>query len=76
MQGIRCEHRTSDGDPAGHSPHTRQGRWIEKLYFDLEAPLYSSPIPFTKAVYTVPEGPGLGLDVDPSVVETYRVKSE
>ena len=56
--------------------HTRQGRWIEKLYFDLEAPLYSSPIPFTKAVYTVPEGPGLGLDVDPSVVETYRVKSE
>ena len=56
--------------------HLRQATWIEKLYLELAHPIFTSPIPFKNAVFTVPDGPGLGLEVDPDVLKEYRVKVE
>ena len=56
--------------------HARCGRWIEKLYIDLEANLFAAPLAFEGAVYTLPDGPGLGLEVDRNVLKEYRVKEE
>lgn len=53
--------------------HTRQAGWAEKLYVDLEASVFREPIPFKDATYTVPDGPGLGLEVDPKVLKEYRI---
>jgi L-alanine-DL-glutamate epimerase-like enolase superfamily enzyme len=54
--------------------HTRQARWIEKLYIELEHPIFIRPIPLQNATYTVPDAPGLGLEVDPGVLKRYRMK--
>jgi L-alanine-DL-glutamate epimerase-like enolase superfamily enzyme len=54
--------------------HLRQARWVELLYVELETPIFKKPIPFGKATFTVPDGPGLGLDVDPKVLKEYRMK--
>jgi len=56
--------------------HLRQASWIEKLYLDIEHPIFKKPIPFQDATYTVPDGPGLGLDVDPAVYKEYGIKPE
>lgn len=45
---------------------------VEWRYFDLEAKLYGSAgVPVNGAI-AVPQGPGLGLDPDPEVIERYR----
>ncbi len=54
--------------------HTGRARWIEKFYFDLETPIFTQPLRLDKGTYTLPQGPGLGADVDPNVLKEYRVK--
>ena len=56
--------------------HLRQATWIEKLYIELETPLFTKPIPFQNATYIVPDGPGLGLEIDPKVLKEYRMKPD
>lgn len=53
--------------------HTRQARWIEKLYMDLETTVFTEPLAFKDAVYTLPEDPGLGREIDPNVLKEYRM---
>ncbi len=55
--------------------HTRQAQWIEKLYLELEADVFSEPLAFSDTTYTVPDGPGLGREVDRNVLKAYRMKN-
>ncbi|MEE8395706.1 MAG: mandelate racemase/muconate lactonizing enzyme family protein [bacterium] len=52
--------------------HTGQPEWIEKFYFDLEASPFTKPLKIKKGAFTLPDGPGLGLEVDPAVIKEYR----
>ncbi len=54
--------------------HTGRAQWIEKIYFDLESPLFTQPLRLEKGSYTLPEGPGLGAEMDPHVLKEFRVK--
>lgn len=54
--------------------HTARARWIEKIYFDLESPIFTQPLKLERGSYTLPGGPGLGVEVDPNVLREYRVK--
>jgi D-galactarolactone cycloisomerase len=45
---------------------------IERLYVDLEAPLYGDLVSARNGMMAVPEGPGLGADPDPAVMERCR----
>ena len=54
--------------------HTGRAKWVEKIYFDLESPIFTRALSPEQGVYTVPEGPGLGLDVDPKVLKEYWLK--
>lgn len=54
--------------------HSGQGRWVEKIYFDLEANPFTQPLPGHGATYRVPEGPGLGCEVDRNVLKDYAMK--
>jgi L-alanine-DL-glutamate epimerase-like enolase superfamily enzyme len=47
---------------------------VEKLYFDLESPLFSKPLEFSKGTFTVPSAPGLGADLDPHALREYTLK--
>ena len=53
--------------------HTRRARWIEKLYCDLETSIYTPALEIQDGVYTIPEGPGLGVDVAPHVLKEYAL---
>ena len=54
--------------------HTGQAQWIEKFYFDLEINLFSPPLLPREGSYTLPDGPGLGLEINPEALEKYRVQ--
>jgi L-alanine-DL-glutamate epimerase-like enolase superfamily enzyme len=54
--------------------HTAQAKWVEKIYFDLESPLFVKPLAFAKGTYTVPSGPGLGADMDPHALREFQAK--
>ncbi|MBI3992380.1 MAG: mandelate racemase/muconate lactonizing enzyme family protein [Candidatus Lambdaproteobacteria bacterium] len=56
--------------------HTRQAQWIEKLYLELETSVFSAPLAFDGTVYTLPDAPGLGLDIDRHVLKEYRMRAE
>ena len=56
--------------------HTRLAQWIEKIYFDLEADLFTEPLKFAGGVYTVPDGPGLGREVNRDVLKEYRMTGD
>jgi D-galactarolactone cycloisomerase len=45
---------------------------IERLYVDLEAPLFGDLVTATDGLMAVPEGPGLGCDPDPAVIARHR----
>ena len=53
--------------------HTRRARWIEKLYCDLETSIYTPALEIQDGTYTIPEGPGLGVDVAPHVLKEYAL---
>jgi L-alanine-DL-glutamate epimerase-like enolase superfamily enzyme len=48
---------------------------IEWRYFDLEARVYGDALTPRNGRIRVPQGPGLGLDPDPDVIQTYLVKT-
>lgn len=54
--------------------HTGQARWIEKIYFDLEAELFDPALKPESGVYTVPDGPGLGLEINQDTLDKFRAK--
>jgi L-alanine-DL-glutamate epimerase-like enolase superfamily enzyme len=54
--------------------HTAQPKWVEKIYFDLESPLFVKPLEFSKGAYTVPSVPGIGADMDPHALREYKLK--
>jgi D-galactarolactone cycloisomerase len=45
---------------------------IERLYVDLEAPLFGDLVTAPDGLMTLPEGPGLGCDPDPAVIARHR----
>jgi len=45
---------------------------VEWRYFDLEAKLYGNAGLPSDGAFTVPQGPGLGMDPDPDVIKRYR----
>jgi len=45
---------------------------IERLYVDLEAPLFGDLVNARDGMMALPEGPGLGCDPDHSVIDRYR----
>jgi L-alanine-DL-glutamate epimerase-like enolase superfamily enzyme len=47
---------------------------IEWRYLDLEATIYGDALTTGDGLIAVPGGPGLGLDPDPDVIQTYRLK--
>jgi len=53
--------------------HTAQASWIEKIYFDLEIDLFKNPPAFSDGVYTLPQGPGLGVELDWETLEGFRL---
>ncbi|MCH9045025.1 MAG: mandelate racemase/muconate lactonizing enzyme family protein [SAR324 cluster bacterium] len=53
--------------------HTGQGRWIEKIYFDLEVELFKEPLQLAGGVYTVPDGPGLGVELNWEALAAFEV---
>ena len=54
--------------------HTRRAEWIEKIYCELEASVFTRPLEFDGGRYTIPEGPGLGLNVDPLILKEYALR--
>jgi L-alanine-DL-glutamate epimerase-like enolase superfamily enzyme len=56
--------------------HTGQARWIERIYFDLEVALFREPLAFADGVYTLPDGPGLGVELDWEALEPFRLRPE
>lgn len=45
---------------------------VERLYVELEAPLFGELADAPGGLMTVPEGPGLGCDPDPAMIARYR----
>lgn len=80
--------RVSGFEMAPHSPyfgpgfvatlhliaHTGQPRWVERIYFDLEVPLFTEPLSFAGGSFSVPQGPGLGIELDWKTLESFRLK--
>jgi L-alanine-DL-glutamate epimerase-like enolase superfamily enzyme len=48
---------------------------VEYYYVNLEASVFKQPPKPEKGYLSLPEGPGLGLDIDPAVLQHYRVVS-
>ena len=46
---------------------------VERFYLSPEATLYGDLIEPVNGAFNVPQGPGLGADPDPAVIERYRV---
>jgi D-galactarolactone cycloisomerase len=47
--------------------------WVEHLYVNLEASVFKQPLRFEKGYFHLPQGPGLGLEIDWEVVKRYEV---
>ena len=46
---------------------------IERFYVNLDADMYENALEPTKGLIQVPDGPGLGLDPDPTFITRYRI---
>jgi len=47
--------------------------WLEYYYVALEASVFIDPPKVKDGYFILPEGPGLGLEIDPAVLQHYRV---
>ena len=47
--------------------------YVERLFVDLEASLYPDYIHPNQDGFRVPDGPGLGIEPDPRVIDHYRL---
>ncbi len=52
-----------------------QGALLERLYVDLEASIYGDVIDAVDGCFRVPDGPGLGVEPDADVIESYRIRA-
>jgi len=50
----------------------RLTEWMEYLYVSLETSVFQEPPKFENGYLRVPQGPGLGLKIDPAVIREYR----
>jgi len=48
---------------------------LEHLYLNLEASIFKEPLKFEDGYFHLPEGPGLGLEIDPDVLKRYCLSS-
>ncbi len=60
------------------SPHTDHPPWPQMLEYDmsdnaLRTQLLKMPLKLDAGYVLLPEGPGLGIELDPATVERYRV---
>jgi L-alanine-DL-glutamate epimerase-like enolase superfamily enzyme len=46
---------------------------VEWRFFDLQTRLYGDDLVPKRGSIPVPQGPGLGLEPDPAVIQRYRV---
>jgi D-galactarolactone cycloisomerase len=46
---------------------------IEHIYVNLEASIFKQPLKFERGYFQLPQGPGLGLDVDLEVIRNYEI---
>lgn len=51
-----------------------QGTYCERFYCDLEASPFGDQVTATDGMMGVPSGPGLGLEIDESVIARYRAE--
>lgn len=51
---------------------TPRAQWLEYLYVGLEASLFRRPPSPEGGYLALPEGPGLGLEIDPEILRRYR----
>lgn len=51
---------------------TPRAAWLEYLYVTPEASIFQDFAGIEDGVFHVPDGPGLGLEIDPEVIERYR----
>ena len=49
---------------------------LEYLYFNLEAGIFTQPLKFENGSFCLPQGPGIGLEIDWDVVTCYAIKGE
>ncbi len=54
---------------------TPQATWLEYLYLPLEASLFASPLLPVDGHFPLPQGPGLGLEVVPEVIQAYALEA-
>ncbi len=47
---------------------------VERIYANLEAGVFKQPLTFEKGSFKLPQGPGLGFEIDPEVLKEYKVK--
>ena len=47
--------------------------YVERLFVDQEADLYGRYVHPLDGAFSVPDGPGLGIEPDPDVIKAYRV---
>jgi D-galactarolactone cycloisomerase len=52
---------------------TQCAELVEYYYVSLEASVFKKPPKLEKGYISLPEGPGLGLEIDPDVLQHYRV---
>jgi L-alanine-DL-glutamate epimerase-like enolase superfamily enzyme len=50
--------------------------FVERFYCDLEASPFGEQVNAADGYMTVPQGPGLGLDIDAAVIARYRVDAQ
>jgi len=55
---------------------TPQADWLEHIYLFLERSVFKDFYGIQEGVFKLPQGPGLGLELDGEVMEKYRVKTE
>ena len=53
--------------------HAGQSRWLERFYFDLEAPLFEGEGNLIGPVARVPDGPGLGVRLNRDTLRDYAL---
>ncbi len=49
--------------------------WLEYYYVALEASVFQDPPKVKDGFFHLPEGPGLGLEIDPAMLQKYRLSS-
>jgi L-alanine-DL-glutamate epimerase-like enolase superfamily enzyme len=52
---------------------TACARWLEVFYMNLEAHVFKDFPKVRNGLFPIPQGQGIGLEIDPEVLDQYRV---